>query len=400
MKKFGIGILGSSKIVKLLAEQIQHREEQGDPVHFVALATSSSNLSKNSLFSDLNMALSSDEIIEASTVDIVVVCTEGVMQAYDETRKALEYGKHVVTNNMTMLAAHGEKLWRLAEDKNVHLRFEACAMGAVPVFENIFTHFKGQDIKRIYGTLSATCNYALMRMKDNGDKLVDALSDAVELGYAEKDPNLDVSGKDSLFKMALLHTSAFGEWLNVGQKPADSLEGLEVIDIQFCQKLAMNIKLLAQSNGHDITVSPTLFEEYTQIGNTSGTLTGLVIESTESGPVFFCGHAADYDSIASALLSDSMKIAFGHKPWKMTKQKPINTPSKMQTYYIRVVEEDSDKILNANHLHILNSQNLQNQGGNHIAYIVETGMPKNELSNFLKHGNFNQSHYLMNVFKD
>ena len=397
MKKFGIGILGDSKIVKLLAEQIQHREDQDDPVHFVALAASSD---KADMFNHLNMALEADEIIESDTVDIVVVCTEGVMNAYDQARKALEFGKHVVTNNMTMLAAHGEKLWRLAEDKNVHLRFEACAMGSVPVFENIFTHFKGQDIQRLYGTLNATCNFALMRMKDKGDKLTDALSDAIELGYAEKDPNLDISGKDSLFKMALLHTSAFGEWLNVGQKPSDSLEGLEPVDIQLCQKLAMNIKLLAQSNGHDISVAPTLFEEYTQMGNTTGTLTGLVIESTESGPIFFCGHAADYDSIASAMLSDSMKIAFGHKPWKITKQKPTASREKMGAYYIRVMEPDSDKILNANHLHVLESQNMEIQGQNYIAYIVETGMPKNELSNFLKHGHLSHSYYLMNVFKD
>lgn len=385
MKKIGIGIIGDTKIATYAATQITQQESKCENIHLIAVEENGN----------------ADEIIDADTVEALIICTEPVMKAYDYARKALELGKSVVTNNASMLAAHGEKLWRLAEDKNVHLRFEACSMGAVPIFESLMTHFKGHQIQRIYGSLSATCNYALMRMKDKGDNLVNALSDASELGYSERDPNLDLSGKDSLFRIALLHTAAFGNWLDVGSQKVEGLEGLENIDIQLCQKLAANIKLLAASNGEKITVSPTLFEEYSQLGNTTGTLSGLVVESEETGPVFFCGHTADKESIASALTSDCQKIASGHKPWRLPKPSKVEVNKQdLQRFYIRVTEEDSEKILSANHLHVIDEQNLQNKDGSFIAYIVETGMPKNELVNFLKHNHFKHDYYLMNFFKE
>jgi hypothetical protein len=189
--------------------------------------------------------------------------------------------------------------------------------------------------------------------------------------------------------------------MDVGHTKVDSLEGFEPIDVQFCQKFSANVKLLAQSNGQEITVSPTLFEEYAQIGNTTGTLSGLVVESESTGAVYFCGHASDKDAIASALMSDCLNIASGQKTWSL--KKPIhaeNHPPALARYYVRVLEEDSQKIYAANHLHVLEEQFIQNKKGSFMAYILETGMPKMELSNFLKHNNFNPKHYLMNVFKE
>lgn len=387
MKKFSVAVIGSNCITKRLEAQLKQAGSRKLPIAC-------------HLFSEAS-TFSAEQIIEADNVDIVIVCEEQVMQAYEMSRKALELGKHVVINNVTMLAAHGEKLWRLAVDKNLHLRFEAVALGAAPIFESLSNHFKGQEIKHIYGTLSSTCNYALMRMKDKGDNLTDALSDAIELGYAEKDPNIDLSGKNSLYKIALMHSLAYGNWPDVSKQSIQGLEGLEPVDIQLCQKMARNIKLLASTDGEKLSVSPTLFEEYSQLGNTTGTLSGVVVESTEAGPVFMCGHSADSESIASALISDCLKIANGQKPWALgesdTKQEKAE---KRSQYYIRVLEKDSEAILKANHIHIVDEQHVQNSQGLHMAYIVETGMPKNELKSFLTHQNFEGGFYFMNVFKD
>lgn len=399
MKKYGIGIVGETKIAKILAKQLQEHEQQGQNLHFVALGVELDSGSEP--YKDIKTTANIDELIESDMVDIVVICEEQVMKAYEHARKSLELGKHVVTNHSTMLAAHGQKLWRLADDKNVHLRFEACAMGAVPIFDNLMNHFSAQKINRIYGMLNITCNYALMRMKNKGDNLNVALNDAVELGYAEKDPNMDISGKDSLFKIALLHTAAFGTWVDVGSKKVESLEGLEPVDIQFCQKFSANVKLLASSNGEEVIVAPTLFEEYAQIGNTTGTLSGLVVESENTGAIFFCGHAADKDGISSALASDCLNIAKGQKVWslKNTVARETEKPG-LKRYYIRIAQDDSEKITSANHLHVIDEQHIKNKNGSFVAYIVETGMPKTELSNFLKHSHFKESYYLMNVFKE
>ena len=56
--------------------------------------------------------------------------------------------------------------------------------------------------------MNGTTNYILTRMFEQGASFDDALKEAQEKGYAEKDPTADVEGFDALRKICIL-ASAF-----------------------------------------------------------------------------------------------------------------------------------------------------------------------------------------------
>ncbi len=57
--------------------------------------------------------------------------------AKDAVEAALRAGKHVVTANKALVAKHGVKLAKLAEEKGVALNFEAAVAGGIPVIKTL-----------------------------------------------------------------------------------------------------------------------------------------------------------------------------------------------------------------------------------------------------------------------
>ena len=139
MDKVGIGLLGygtvGSGVGKLL------RKNAGD----ITLATGKQVtlrrvLEKDPGFSrpDLDPALLTtrfEDILEDPAISVVVELIGGTDAALDFQLRALKAGKHVVTANKQLLAQHGAELFDAAEESGVHLRFEASAVGAVPVIK-------------------------------------------------------------------------------------------------------------------------------------------------------------------------------------------------------------------------------------------------------------------------
>ena len=66
------------------------------------------------------------EIIEKDEeVEIVVEAMGGVNPAYKFAKACLLAGKHVVTSNKALVAAHGTELLAIAREKNLNFLFEA-----------------------------------------------------------------------------------------------------------------------------------------------------------------------------------------------------------------------------------------------------------------------------------
>src|SRR5690554_2029893 len=64
------------------------------------------------------------DILENPNVKIVVETIGGTGVAYELTKKALSAGKHVVTSNKDLVAAHGPELLKIADEKGVRYLFE------------------------------------------------------------------------------------------------------------------------------------------------------------------------------------------------------------------------------------------------------------------------------------
>src|SRR4029079_8121391 len=79
----------------------------------------------------------------------------------------------------------------------------------------------------------------------NGWRCQEAVGEAQQLGFAEADPTLDVSGRDAAQKLALLAGLAFNVRVSEQDILVEGIDTLHPTDIQFAKELGYVIKLLA-----------------------------------------------------------------------------------------------------------------------------------------------------------
>ena len=71
-------------------------------------------------------------------VKIVVETMGGLNPAYPFVKACLMAGKHVVTSNKALVAAHGTELLAIARRKNVNFFFEASVGGGIPIIRPLY----------------------------------------------------------------------------------------------------------------------------------------------------------------------------------------------------------------------------------------------------------------------
>jgi homoserine dehydrogenase len=177
-------------------------------------------------------------------MDVVIELIGGTDTAGFLVQHALARGLDVVTANKALVAGTPAYLER-AGSLRERLRFSAGVGGAVPVLELISRLAQRLDIEQIDGVLNGTCNYVLDRLAE-GCEFSDAVREAQELGFAERDPSLDLSGKDSAFKLAVTAAVAFGEIIDPESIPCEGIEQLSMQDVQRARTSGVTIRLVAR----------------------------------------------------------------------------------------------------------------------------------------------------------
>ena len=149
---------------------------------------------------------------------------------------ALRNGKPVVTANKALLVAHGAEIWTTARECNRAVRFEACVGGGIPIIGPLTQSLSAERPAAVYGVLNGTSNYILTEMAKRGRSYDDALASAQALGYAEADPDADVSGRDAEAKLLLLSSITFGTRLQPGVIHRKGIERIHAIDFLYAAR--------------------------------------------------------------------------------------------------------------------------------------------------------------------
>ena len=97
---------------------------------------------------------------------------------------------------------------RLQKEKQGNLFFEASVGGGIPIIRPLYRCLMGERIEEITGILNGTTNYILTKMDKEGETFENALKEAQNLGYAERNPEADVEGHDTCRKIAILTSMA------------------------------------------------------------------------------------------------------------------------------------------------------------------------------------------------
>ncbi len=252
------------------------------------------------------------EILQDGETQIVVECMGGTDPAYAFVKSALLAGKHVVTSNKALVAAHGTELLQIARDRKLNFLFEASVGGGIPVIRTVTEALSGEYIRDIVGILNGTTNFILSKMDEEGESFAQALEEAQRLGYAERNPEADVEGHDTCRKIAILSSLATGREVNFEDIYTEGITRIDSKDFLYAKQLKASVKLLGNAHLEDeklyAYVCPTMIGKKHTLYAVSDVFNGILIQGNMLGNCMLYGSGAGKLPTASAVVADIIEI--------------------------------------------------------------------------------------------
>ena len=294
---FRVGLLGHGTVGSAFAALLAERAEAIVPITGLRPEVSGVLTRSRGSF---------EEVLEGA--DLIVELMGGIEPARDYVLRAMKAGKHVVSANKQLLAAHGEELWACAREHGVQLRFEGAVAGVVPVIRVLQESLAGARVERIHGIVNGTTNYILTEMAARGLTYEQALAQAQALGYAEADPTDDVTGRDAAAKMAILARLAFSTPVHLDQVVYEGIEHLTGDDMAYAKELGLGLKLIGTAErvdaGISVRVHPAFLYAGHPLASVHGPFNAVTVESESITEVTLSGPGAGGPQTASAVLGD------------------------------------------------------------------------------------------------
>lgn len=321
MREIGIALLGlgnvglgSYRILENHAADIERRLGARVRVRHVLVRDPNKSHAGAESRSAISGVTTDFELILADPdVSIVVELMGGTDIARRYLLRAIDAGKHVVTANKALLAEHGEELFSRALAKGVDLHFEAAVCGGIPIIRTLREALASDRIEEIHGIVNGTTNLILSEMAGQGATYEAALRKAQELGYAEADPTLDVTGMDAAQKLSLLTSLAFMARVRTEQIPVEGITALTPADIGFGREFGYTLKLLAiarrlPDGALEARVHPAFVPDSSPLADVRGGFNAVMLKSAALGPSFFSGLGAGALPTGSAVVADVIDI--------------------------------------------------------------------------------------------
>jgi homoserine dehydrogenase len=298
-------------------------------------------------------------ILRDPDIHVVVELIGGLEPARTYILQALRAGKHVVTANKALLAEAGQELIAAADRVGVDLYFEASVGGGIPIIKSLRESLIANELNAIIGIVNGTCNYILTQMRERQQSFHEALQEAQQHGYAERDSSLDVDGHDTAHKLAILAQLGFGTAVPLKAIHTEGIRQVSLADIQYAEQMGYAIKLLAIAKREDreleVRVHPTLLAKTHLLANVNGVYNGLYVNGDLVGGQLFYGRGAGQNPTTSSVLSDIADVArnLAHgiakrvpaHPWA-AKPLPLRRMDDIETrYYFRFTAIDKPGVL-------------------------------------------------------
>ncbi|HEY8209809.1 MAG TPA: homoserine dehydrogenase [Myxococcaceae bacterium] len=318
MREIGIALLGlgnvglgTSRILEAHAGDIERRLGARVRVRHVLVRDGSK--ARQPTFLQDRITTDYEKILADPQVEIVAELMGGVGEARAHLLRAIESGRHVVTANKALLSQHGEELFSRALQRGVDLHFEGAVCGGIPIIRTLRESLASDRIEELYGIVNGTTNLILTAMAEEGASYADALARAQELGYAEADPTLDVSGVDAAQKLCLLAQLAFSARLRPEQVAVEGITFLGPQDFAFAKEFNYAIKLLAfarrSAEGEiDVRVHPALVPKQSPLAEVRGGFNAVLLKSAALGRSLYSGLGAGAMPTGSAVIADVIDI--------------------------------------------------------------------------------------------
>lgn len=364
MRRINLGLIGfgnvGSGVVKIL------RDKKSFLAHRIGIEINIKKICDKDISSKRNIGVDRSvltrnvsEIIDDPHIDIIVELMGGIHPAKEYIAGGLRKGKNIVTANKALLACEGQGLFSEASDRGKIIYFEASVGAGIPIIKSLREGLVANRFYSIFGILNGTSNFILSQMSHNNCTFSDALNEAKQKGFAEKDPTLDIEGIDSAHKLILLTYLCFGRFVNLNDVFIEGISRISLADINYAKELGFQIKLLAiakkENDELEVRVHPTLIPSEHLLSSVSGVFNAIYVSSDLAGNLLFYGPGAGQMSAASAVVADvvdltqDIKAGLFRPTLNITQDKSIKKLRKIDDfesrYYIRFMAVDKPGVL-------------------------------------------------------
>jgi homoserine dehydrogenase len=259
-----------------------------------------------------------DIILNDPEINTVIELINDSDAAYEIVTRALKSGKNVVSANKKMIAEHLDELVNLQEKYNSSLLYEGAVCGSIPIIRNLEEYYDNELLHSISGIFNGSSNFILSKIANEGLEYADALKQAQDLGFAEKDPILDVGGYDPKYKLVIAAAHAYGvfvkpeEILNIG------IQNFSASDLHFAQEHQLKIKLVPTAKKLDdkelsLYVIPKLVPKSDFLYNVENEYNAVSVKAAFADQQLFYGKGAGGHPTGSAVLSDVAALRYDYR---------------------------------------------------------------------------------------
>lgn len=264
--------------------------------------------SSSSLYNNIVVSNDPLNIVNDKDIKIIVETLDNVKLSKDLTIKIIESNKTPIISNKALLSKYGKDIFSKAFEYGINIGFESCVGGGIPIIDVVKEDLIGNNIKEIYAILSGTSNYILTKLENDENDLNNLIEEVKSLGYSEYDPDIDINGLDSAYKIAILSMIAFKKIIPFEKIYIRGIKDIDKLDIDFAEQLGCKIKLLSIAKNIDgkldIRVEPTMLPKKYMLAKVRDEFNAIYIKSDMVGNTIHYGRGAGGKAIGSALCSD------------------------------------------------------------------------------------------------
>ena len=299
-----------------------------------------------------------DIILNDPEIRVICETMGGKEPAFTFTKRALEKGISVCSSNKELVDALGGTLAVIAKEHNCSYLFEASVGGGIPILRPLRTSFSQEFITDIMGILNGTTNYILTKMEKEDLGFDEALKQAQDNGYAERNPEADIEGYDPCRKIAILASLVTGKNVKYQQVPCEGISKIDKADLAYARALGRAVKLLGVCH-HDresgkiyVRTAPYMVPEGHPLHAVSDVFNGILVRGNMVGDLMFYGSGAGKLPTASAVVSDiiecvqnqgsNINIGLNNEEADL-----IDPASVSSRFFVRVPAEQEKKAISA-----------------------------------------------------
>ncbi|WP_142826050.1 homoserine dehydrogenase [Planococcus soli] len=304
----GLGTVGSgvAKIIQQHQQDLHHK--LGAQVSIRKVLVRDAKKDRLSSLDPSVFTTDIEEILNDSSLDIIVEVMGGMDGAKSAIEKALKAGKQVVTANKDVMAEYGHELLKLADAEKCDLFYEASVAGGVPIIRTLEDGLASDRISSLMGIVNGTTNFILTKMKKENMTYEAALAEATELGYAEADPSADVDGIDAARKMVILSSLAFSTEVHLDDVLVRGMKEIRDGDLELANKFGYTMKMVGSStkdeDGIEVSVEPIFLANSHPLASVNNEFNAVYIYGDAVGETMLYGPGAGSLPTATSVVSD------------------------------------------------------------------------------------------------